>query len=117
MNTKYLVLGTALAGLALQTVNAQAGCCAPGKIAAETAPTSTAADTKTVGLDIEGMTCGSCAASVTTALRKLHGVRKVQISFERKGGTVAFDPKKLSETRIVEVVNKTGFKTQPSKES
>ncbi len=116
MNTKYLVVGTALAGLALQTVNAQAGCCAPGKIAADTAPTSTAADTKTVGLDIEGMTCGSCAALVTTALRKLHGV-KVQISFERKGGTVEFDPKKLSETRIGEVVNKTGFKTQPSKES
>ncbi len=117
MNTKYLVVGTALAGFALQTVNAQAGCCAPQKVTAQNTSTSAQAETKTVKLDIEGMTCGSCAASVKTALGKLDGIRNVQISFEQKGGTVEFDAAKVSEARIVEVVSQAGFKAQPSKES
>ncbi len=117
MNTKYLVVGTALAGFVLQTVDAHAGCCAPEKTIAQTTTSSTQTDTKTVRLDIEGMTCGSCAASVKTALGKLDGVRNVQISFEQKGGTVGFDAKKLNETGIVEAVNNADFKAQPSKES
>lgn len=68
MNTKYLVVGTALAGFALQTVNAQASCSALEKTTAQTTSTSAQTETKIVKLDIEGMTCGSCAASVKTAL-------------------------------------------------
>ncbi len=117
MNTKYLVVGTALAGFALQTVNAQASCCALERTTAQTTSTPTQTETKTVRLDIEGMTCGSCAASVKTALEKLAGVRNVRISFEHKGGTVEFDATKVNEARIVEAVNKAGFKAQPSKES
>ncbi len=117
MNTKYLVVGTALAGFVLQTVDAHAGCGAPEKTIAQTTSTSTQTDTKTVRLDIEGMTCGSCAASVKTALEKLDGVRNVRISFEHKGGTVEFDATKVDEARIVEAVNKAGFKAQQSKES
>ncbi len=63
-------------------------------------------------LDIEGMTCGSCAALVTSALRQVDGVRLVQISFEQKGGTVEFDATKVSEAKIVDTVNKSGFKAQ-----
>ncbi len=117
MNTKYLVVGTVLAGFALQTVDAHAGCGAPEKTIAQTTSTSTQTETKTVRLDIEGMTCGSCAASVKTALGKLDGVRNVRISFEQKGGTVEFDATKVDEARIVEAVNKAGFKAQQSKES
>ncbi|HSH38174.1 MAG TPA: heavy-metal-associated domain-containing protein [Chthoniobacterales bacterium] len=114
---KYLVVATAMAGFALQTTNAQAGCCAPDKKIAQTTSTAAQAATKTVGLDIEGMTCGSCAASVKTALEKLDGVRNVQISSEQKGGTVEFDAAKVSEAKIVEAVNNAGFKAQQSKDS
>ncbi len=114
---QYLVVGTALAGFALQTVNAQASCSALEKTTAQTTSTSAQTETKIVKLDIEGMTCGSCAASVKTALGKLVGVRNVRISFEGKGGTVELDATKVDEARIVEVVNKAGFKAQQSQES
>ncbi len=81
MNMKYLVVGTAIAGLAGQAVHAQATCCAAPKTSAQKNSSSAQADIKTVKLAIEGMTCGSCAASVKDALVKLDGVRDVQISF------------------------------------
>jgi len=117
MNMKYLVVGTAMAGFALQTANAQARCCVPEKKIGQTTSTAAQTGTKTVRLDIEGMTCGSCAASVKTALGKLDGIRNVQISFEQKGGTVEFDAAKVSEAKIVEAVNHAGFKAQQSKGS
>lgn len=110
MNMKYLVLGAALAGVAGQ--NAVAQCCAPDSTVTQ-ASRYAQASVKTVTLDIEGMTCGQCAASINTALKKIEGVRKIDINFEQKGGTVEYDPAKVSEKTIVETVNKTGFKAQP----
>ena len=112
MNMKYLVVGVAFAGFVGQTVNAQSACCAAPKTVAQKNSSSARADVKTVKLDIEGMTCGSCAASVKSALEKVDGIRNVQISFEQKGGTVEFDPTKLNEKKIIEVVNETGFKAR-----
>lgn len=117
MNMKYLVVATAMLGFALQTSEAQAGCCVREKKTAQTTSTAAETGTKTVRLEIEGMTCGSCAVSVKTALGKLDGIRDVQISFEQKGGTVEFDAAKVSEAKIVEAVNGAGFKAQLSKGS
>lgn len=112
MNMKYLVVGAAIAGFAGQTVNAQAGCCAAPKTVAQQSSNSAQTDIKTVKLDIEGMTCGSCAASINTALKKIEGVGTVDIKFEQKGGTVEYNPAKVNEKTIVETVNKSGFKAQ-----
>ncbi len=112
MNMKFLVVGAAIAGFAGQMANAQLKCCAPPKIVAQQSSDLAQAEMKTVKLDIDGMTCGSCAASVTSALQKVEGVRNVQISFEQKGGTVEFDSSKVAEAKIVEAVNASGFKAQ-----
>ena len=53
-----------------------------------------------------------CAASVTNALREVDGVRNVQISFEQKGGTVEFDAAKVTEAKIMDAINKSGFKAR-----
>ncbi len=115
MKMKYLVVGTALAGFALQAANAQARCCVPEKNIGQTTSTAAQTGTKTVRLEIEGMTCGSCAASVKTALGKLDGIRNVQISFEQKGGTVEFDAAKVSEAKIVEAVTTLASKRSSQK--
>jgi mercuric transport protein len=67
---------------------------------------------KTVKLEIDGMTCGQCAASINTALKKIEGVQKIDISFEQKGGSVQYDPAKVNEKSIVEAINKTGLKAK-----
>lgn len=63
-------------------------------------------------LAIEGMTCGGGADSIKTALKKIEGVRNVEISFEQKGGTIEFDRAKVNEQTIVEAVNNAGYKAQ-----
>jgi len=97
----------AAAGLActfaLSCTDAHADCCGAPTVLAQ------AASIKTVNLNIEGMECGSCAASVKSALQKLDGVKEIDITFEKKGGTVEFDPAKVDEKKIVETVNKAGF--------
>lgn len=111
MKMKYLVLAAALASFGVH--NAQAQCCAPGNPATQASATDVQGTVKTVKLEVEGMTCGSCAASVTTALKQIDGVGTMDITFEKKGGTVEYNPAKVNEQTIVEAVNKTGFKAQP----
>jgi mercuric ion binding protein len=110
MNMKYLVAGTALASLLGQTASAQ--CCSRDNVVARENSQYVQAAIKTVKLEIEGMTCGQCAASINTALKKVDGVRKIDITFEKKGGTVEYDPAKVTEKTIVEAINKTGFKAR-----
>lgn len=112
MKMNYLAVGIAIAGLAGATPEAVAACCAPPQTFAKQIANPAQADSKSVKLAIEGMTCGSCAASITTALKKIDGVRTVEISFEQKSGTVEFDPAKANEQGIVEAVNNAGFKAQ-----
>ena len=108
----------AVAGFAAETVILLSGvraadrCCDVPKTVTQN-NTTLASETKharTVNLTIDGMTCEACSASIKTALRKLPGVGKIDIRFERKGGTVEYDPAKVDEKAIVDTVNKTGFK-------
>lgn len=62
-----------------------------------------------VALSIGGMTCASCAASITHALNSLDFVRAVNVNLLTNSATVAFiGAKKLSE-KIVESVEDAGF--------
>lgn len=107
-----LALGSALS---LSAARSEAGCCNAPKLLAQATVSNPAGNTKTVNLTIEGMSCGACAASIKSALQKLDGIKKIDITFEKKGGTVEFDPAKVDETKIVEAINKTDFKAKASK--
>jgi copper chaperone len=43
-------------------------------------------------LEIEGMTCGGCVASVTRVLMGLPGVTSAQVSLEKSQAVVEHDP-------------------------
>ena len=75
-----------------------------------------AAFTKTVTIKVEGMKCAKCSASVTKALKATDGVEEAQVSSDKGEAVVTYDDQKLSETKLREVINKTGFKAveQPS---
>lgn len=64
--------------------------------------------TKHVKINIQGMTCAACSASVERALRRADGVMQVSVNLATNSATVLCAPA-VSEDSLVEIVNKTGF--------
>ena len=74
-----------------------------------------AAFTKTVTIKVAGMKCAKCSASVTKALKATEGVEAAEVSSEKGEAVIKYDDQKLDETKLREVINKTGFKAvEPS---
>jgi copper chaperone CopZ len=69
-----------------------------------------AAFTKTVTIKVEGMKCAKCSASVTKALKATEGVEDANVSSEKGEAVIKYDDQKLTETKLREVINSTGFK-------
>ena len=66
--------------------------------------------TKTVTIKVEGMKCAKCSASVSKALKATDGVEDAQVSSEKGEAVIKFDDQKVTETKLREVINSTGFK-------
>lgn len=75
------------------------------------------AASKSVTIRVEGMHCGGCASSVTKALKATEGVEDVRVSFEKGEAWVQYDDQKVTEARLREVINSTGFKAVEEKAS
>lgn len=61
-------------------------------------------------VQIKGMRCGHCVASVTEALRKIDGVTDVQVVLE-SGEARYTEGKPVSPEAIKAAINKIGFET------
>jgi copper chaperone CopZ len=64
----------------------------------------------TVELKVSGMTCSGCAVSVRNALLETPGVVSAEVNLELAQAEVQYDAAKVSIAKLVEAVNKTGFK-------
>jgi copper chaperone CopZ len=73
------------------------------------------ADTKKSTIRVEGMKCSKCSGSVEKALKATAGVEKVEISLDRKEAVVEYDDAKVTEAKLREVINGTGFKAVEEK--
>jgi len=62
---------------------------------------------------VDGMSCQGCVRSVTGALSKVAGVRSVDVSLERAGATVEFDPASVQPAAIVAAIEAAGFDARP----
>ena len=71
--------------------------------------------TKTTTIQVQGMHCEKCSASVTKALKAVDGVQKVDVSASKGVAVVEYDDQKVTETRLREVINSTGFKAVEAK--
>ena len=56
-----------------------------------------------------------CSASITKALKATVGVEKVEVSFEKGEAVIEFDDQKVTEAKLREVINATGFKAVEEK--
>jgi copper ion binding protein len=66
----------------------------------------------TANIQVEGMTCGGCAASVRQALIRREGVISAEVSLEKKQAVVKYDPAKVTPKQLVKAIHQTGFKAK-----
>lgn len=59
---------------------------------------------------IEGMTCAACVRAVERAVKKLDGIDEANVNLATEKMVVKYDEEKLSESKIVETVVKSGYK-------
>jgi copper ion binding protein len=78
---------------------------------------SALAATKTATIKVEGMKCKNCSASVTKAVQALEGVEKVDVNSDKGVAVVEYDDQKVSEEKIRETINATGFKVVAEQKS
>lgn len=102
---KLILLLLVLAGGAL-TLTTLAENCAGLKFCGLSS--AQAAEVQTVELAVTGMTCGACKFAVKTALKRLDGVQKVDVSYAEKKATVGYDPQRVTPEQLAEAINATG---------
>src|SRR5689334_4075465 len=74
-----------------------------------------AAFTKTVTIRVDGMKCEKCSASVTKALKATEGEEDAQVSSDKGEAVIKYDDQKLTEAKLRDVINSTGFKAVAEK--
>lgn len=58
---------------------------------------------------ITGMHCSSCAMNIDGELEDTEGVIEASTSFAKQAVEVKYDPNKVSDKRIIEVVKTAGY--------
>ena len=67
------------------------------------------AATQTVTLSVPGMTCAACPITVKTALTKVDGVTKAEVSFENREAIVTFDDTKTNALALTKATEDAGY--------
>ncbi|MBQ1562640.1 mercury resistance system periplasmic binding protein MerP [Caulobacter sp.] len=67
------------------------------------------AATKTVTLAVPGMTCAACPITVKTALGKVAGVEKTDVSFEKREAVVTYDDAKTTVAALTKATAGAGY--------
>lgn len=66
------------------------------------------ADTK-IKLKITGMHCTSCAMNIDGELEDTEGVKESSTNYAKSLTEVTFDPEKVNEKKVIEVIKKVGY--------
>jgi len=65
-----------------------------------------------VTLNVEGMTCNHCVASITKALMQLNGVENVIVNLEMKRVAIEFDAERMNVEILKGTVEDAGYKVR-----
>lgn len=68
-----------------------------------------AAEPKTIVLDVPGMTCKFCPITIRKALQKVPGVIKATADYDTKSATVTFDPDKTTTDTLIKTTANAGY--------
>jgi len=64
---------------------------------------------QTVHLSVPGMTCAACPITVKQALAKVPGVKKIDVSFEKREAVVTFDDAKTNVQKLTKATSDAGY--------
>lgn len=64
---------------------------------------------RTVTLAIDNMSCVTCPITVKTAIKRVPGVRAVQVDYKTKQATVTFDDTRTSAKALAKASTDVGF--------
>src|SRR6266567_3479737 len=64
-------------------------------------------------LDVEGMTCASCAMRIEKGLRKVPGVKDASVNFATEQATVTYDPTQANLEQMIQKVEAVGYTAFP----
>ena len=68
-----------------------------------------------VTLPITGMTCANCAMNIERTVKKLNGIKDTNVNFAAEQAVVAFDPKLLHLSGIVDNIHGSGYTVAKAK--
>ena len=63
----------------------------------------------TVTLQVDGMTCQGCVASVTRLLMAIPGVANADVVLQKKAATVNFDSTKTNRNELKQAIEDAGY--------
>jgi Cu+-exporting ATPase len=66
-----------------------------------------------VTLDLEGMTCASCAMRIEKGLKKVPGVKDASVNFATEHAAVTYDPTQTTVEQMIQKVEAVGYKATP----
>lgn len=69
---------------------------------------------KKVKFDVQGMTCSSCSAHVEKAVRKLNGIKDVNVNLLSNSMIVEYDENKVDNNKIIASVIEAGYNSNVS---
>jgi copper chaperone len=70
------------------------------------------AATRSVTLNVQGWSCGSCAAATRIAVKKLDGVMDVKTDADKGEAVVIYDDAKVTPERMIEAIGRIGYKAK-----
>ena len=65
-----------------------------------------------ITLSVSGMSCQGCADSLGRLFDKEPGITNASVSFDESAAALEFDPEKVTEARLSEIVETAGFSVQ-----
>lgn len=64
---------------------------------------------ETITMNVNGMTCGGCVASVTRVLKSVPGVSDVAVTLNPGAAKVTFDPARTAAPALRNAVEDAGY--------
>ncbi len=71
---------------------------------------------KKVTLMLEGLHCGHCAETVSNGLKKLKGIKSVEVVYTTSKGKVVYDPDVVKIEDMIKAVKDLGYGVKSYKE-
>ncbi len=78
--------------------------------------TASVAGEQTITLAVDGMTCASCPYQVEVALKKIDGVRSIEVSLAQRQAVVTFDDERANVAALTKATTDAGFPSAIAKE-